>query len=410
VVRDAHGLLHRVESAPTAVSATSAAIILPLQPQAGRGAVPIQGDPRYDGPLELALLWADVLLPAETVLVDGLAGILTLGTSAGAEGPWEELRLGDGGGWRAQISTGGPALEDVEQENVIGATVDLGGIGALQVGQLVFLPPSLVSGADLGDVPVIANRAFLEDTSSAVGETVTVRLEGAHRRLSITGVVETFPTTDPARPLLLFDQPTLALLRLEATAGVRDPDEYWIATRDGAEDGVTAALREAPFQSRSVVGFLDRTRALSSDPVALGVIGALALGFAVTGLFAVVGLVVSGAVSARQRRTEFALLRALGLSGRQLFGSLWLDNGSVVLVSLVAGTGLGLVMAWIALPFITVTQAAVDPVPPVIVEMPWDRILGLEILSAVALAVAVVLIGTVLRRLGVGGVLRMGED
>jgi ABC-type antimicrobial peptide transport system permease subunit len=140
------------------------------------------------------------------------------------------------------------------------------------------------------------------------------------------------------------------------------------------------------------------------------VIGALALGFAVTGLFAVVGLVVSGAVSARQRRTEFALLRALGLSGRQLFGSLWLENGSVVLVSLVAGTGLGLVMAWIALPFITVTQAAADPVPPVIVEMPWDRILGLEILSAVALAVAVVLIGTVLRRLGVGGVLRMGED
>ena len=79
-------------------------------------------------------------------------------------------------------------------------------------------------------------------------------------------------------------------------------------------------------------------------------------------------------------------------------------------MSLAAGTGLGLVIAWIALPFITVTQAAAAPVPAVLVEVPWERILGLEVVSALALTVAVVLIGLVLRRLGVGGVLRMGED
>ena len=153
-----------------------------------------------------------------------------------------------------------------------------------------------------------------------------------------------------------------------------------------------------------------RTRSLSTDPVALGIIGALTLGFIATGLFAIVGLTVSAAVSARQRRTEFALLRALGLSARQLSASLWLENGSLVVVSLLAGTGLGLLIGWMVLPFVTVTQQAAAPVPPVLVQVPWDRILLLDGVSALALGVAVIVIGAVLRRIGVGSVLRMGED
>ena len=58
----------------------------------------------------------------------------------------------------------------------------------------------------------------------------------------------------------------------------------------------------------------------------------------------------------------------------------------------------------------TVTQQATAPVPPVIVHVPWDRIAILNLASALALGVAVLVIGGVLRRLGVGSVLRMGED
>jgi ABC-type antimicrobial peptide transport system permease subunit len=159
-----------------------------------------------------------------------------------------------------------------------------------------------------------------------------------------------------------------------------------------------------------VVNLGARVRTLSNDVVALGIIGALAVGSLATSLFAIVGLVVSSAVSARQRRVEFALLRALGLSGRQLSGSLWLENASLVLVSLVAGTGLGLLIGWLVLPFVTVTQRGTAPVPPVAIDVPWDQILLLNAVSAVALAIAVVAIGRLLRRLGMGSVLRLGED
>ena len=57
-------------------------------------------------------------------------------------------------------------------------------------------------------------------------------------------------------------------------------------------------------------------------------------------------------------------------------------------------------IGWLVLPFVTVTQRATTPVPPVIVHVPWDGILLLDLGSAVALGLAVIVIGSVLRRLG----------
>ena len=247
-------------------------------------------------------------------------------------------------------------------------------------------------------------------TSAQVGETVTVSIDGAIRRLEVASVVNAFPTTDPNQPLVIIDQPTLGLLRLQGANRVDGVDEWWMRTSDGAAESVVAALHDAPFGSSDVVSLVDRTRSLSADPVALGIIGALTLGFVAAGLFAIVGLTVSAAVSARQRRTEFALLRALGLSGRQLSGWLWLENASLVVISMLAGTTLGLLIGWVVLPYITVTQQAAAPVPPVIVLTPWDSIALLELVSAVALGAAVVVLAGLLRRIGVGTILRMGED
>jgi hypothetical protein len=230
------------------------------------------------------------------------------------------------------------------------------------------------------------------------------------RRLTLAGTVGTFPTTDPTRSLLVMDEATLDLLRLQASGEARAADEWWLSVAPGMAGSVAGALRAEPFDSQEVVDAEERARSLSTDPVALGIIGALLLGFVATGLFALVALVVSAAVSARQRRTEFALLRALGLSGGQLSRWLWLENGSLVLASLVGGTAVGLVISWLALPFVTVTQGAARPLPSALVQVPWQRILVLDIVVFVALAMAVAILATVLRRMGVGSILRLGED
>ena len=69
-----------------------------------------------------------------------------------------------------------------------------------------------------------------------------------------------------------------------------------------------------------------------------------------------------------------------------------------------------MIVGWIALPFITVTQQATTPGPAVLVQLPWDRILMLDLIVLIALGIAVTILAVVLRRIGVGSILRLGED
>ncbi|HEY7024097.1 MAG TPA: ABC transporter permease [Candidatus Limnocylindrales bacterium] len=410
IVRDAHGLLYRVASAPAPVADSAASIVLPLSPASTAG----QGQPgtgKLDGPFQIAGLEFDLTLPNDTITTDARIGVTGVSAGTDAAGPWAAVPVE---GWSARLGMGRSKPDSVGAVSLDGMVVTIdndGGLvlfGGAPAGRFIFIPSDLDSFD--GAVPVVANSAFVNTTGTGMGQSVDVTIDGISRKLSIAGTVDSFPTTDPTHPLLVFDQPTLDLLRLQATATARPVDEWWLSVAPGTALQVADTLQASPFNSTEVVSADARTRSLSTDPVALGIIGALLLGFVATGIFALVALVVSAAVSARQRRTEFALLRALGLSGRQLSGWLWLENASVVVVSLIAGTIIGVVISLIALPFITVTQQATTPVPGVLVQLPWDRILALDIVVLAALVIAVGVLAFALRRIGVGSILRLGED
>jgi FtsX-like permease family len=420
VIRDGRGLLYRVQSGAVSIRGLGTLLALALQPTTPTNAsTAAAAGARLSGPVQLVSVGLDLWLPDST-LASGVVSVVGVSTAGAPDGPWTELSTAQGGSWSAAEEVAGsrgsagayaPAPDlslgfagPGPQGAIIGfGTTDTAPLAA----RITFLPSSLASASR--PVPVIANPAFLSATASAPGDTVTTTIEGVVRQVTIVGVVGSFPTTDPGRPLLIFDEPTLGLLRLRGAGSVRSPDEWWLAAPGGAA-AMATVLRGPPFDDVDVVTAVDRARSLTTDPVALGAIGALSLGFVATGLFAILGLAVSSAISARQRRTEFALMRALGLSGRQLQAWLWLENGSLVLVSLVAGTALGLFIGWLVLPFVSVTQQATAPIPAVVVEVPWGQIGLLEVVSGLSLGVAVALISWLLRRLGVGSVLRMGED
>jgi hypothetical protein len=413
IVRDAHGLIYKLVSPAAKVTGTAAQITLPLAPSTTPGAA-INPDVtgRLDGPIQIAELDVVVGTPNNSLTSGARLGVSGWSAGPSPDGPWTSVSTD---GWTTRLGAGRQTIRTVQSGDLEGMVVDINGddgnlflTGGPAAGRIVYTSPELDTLSPT--IPVIANPAFLSTVRSAQGQAIDATIDGARRHLTIAGVVDSFPTTDPAKPLLIVDRPTLDLLRLEAQTTVRNVDEWWLSVAPGASADVTSALLQPPFNSSAVVSTDDLSRGLSTDPVALGIIGALLLGFVATGIFALVALVVSAAVSARQRRTEFALLRALGLSARQLSGWLWLENASLVLVSLLAGTFLGIVLSWVALPFITVTQQATTPVPGVLVLLPWDRILGLDVLVLIALGVAVSVLAVALRRLRVGSVLRLGED
>jgi hypothetical protein len=298
----------------------------------------------------------------------------------------------------------------------VGIDVPSGGlptvIGQDEVGRgtiITFAPRDLdLVAAD--PIPAIATTAYLDATARTVGDVVPVDVGGVDRSFRIVGSIRAFPTLDAGTPALVVDLPTVAALLFEGSESIDPPDSWWFAVEPGGQDAVATALRDRSVGSASVVTRDERAELLATDPVALGIIGALGIGIAAAAAFAVVGFVVSAAVSARERVTEFALLRALGLSSRQLSGWLSLENATLAVISLACGTGLGLLVAWVALPFVTVTRRAETVFPPVEVAIPWTTIALLEVAGVVALSMAILGLTWTLGRVAMAPTLRKGED
>ncbi|MEZ4571791.1 MAG: FtsX-like permease family protein [Thermomicrobiales bacterium] len=237
-------------------------------------------------------------------------------------------------------------------------------------------------------------------------------LGGADRPVRIAGVLRSFPSLDPLDEMIIVvDGPTLdALQYIERGRASTSFDEWWLAVDDGASDDIAARLDAAPFNSNQIQTRVERTRDLRTDPVALGTLGALTLGFVAAIVFAIVGFVSSAVVGARERMTEFALLRAIGLSSRQLAGWLLIENGFLVVLSLLGGTLLGFLLSWLILPMITVNREAEQVFPSLIVVIPWRTILLLEAAILLLLLVVSAVLAVVLRRIGLGQALRIGEE
>jgi hypothetical protein len=416
VIRDAGGLFYRLGAERIDGSDHEAQpIVISLVHPVADGRV---FTPRYPISLAALELRASAAPGAPSslfgVLPDSTFSIANVAISPDMQGEsWNPVSVdGSGAAWQFSIARSGSSLDagNLALSDGLGMHVAANDNEGTTAPVVFALQPASLGRATEDPLPVIAGRSFLSAVAAKVGDQTRLEIGSQRQPALIVGAVDGFPTLDPSKPLVIADLPTLALLQYRLSGQTTSVSAWWLDAAPEATEGAAATLDAPPFSSRAVASSVERGKALRTDPVALGVIGGLALGFVSAALFAGIGFVVSASVSARERLTEFALLRALGLSPGQLSGWLTLENGMLVLISLVGGTGLGLLMSWIALPFITVTQDASKAVPPVIVAIPWSSIALLELVTVVVLAVMVVVLALLLRRIGLGSALRLGDE
>ena len=277
-------------------------------------------------------------------------------------------------------------------------------IDPLFAGNLTML--RLAVTAPTAPVAAIAGRRFLEDTGSAVGDTVSATFGGTHQ-VRIIGVAETFPTLDPTLPFLVMDGPTLVAARFATVSLISSPTEFWMATPSAAALG--AAIRETIDPAATMVSRPSREQSLLTDPVPLGVIGVLSLGSVAAMLFAAIGFVVAATISTRERLGEFALLRALGLSARELSGWLWLENAFLLVIGTGGGLLLGALLAYVVLPVSTLTSNGAPAIPPPIVELPLTAMAPVLLVAVIVFVLTILVLRRQLLQVRVGDVLR-GRD
>ena len=405
VVVDGDGLVHRFAGTTATFESAGQRVEITL-------ANDIAGEARMPAPpLALAAIEIAIGGPSWSATT-GTVDLTAIGVSEMAAGDaWRAVPLDPGAdGWAWDRSDGAEALPYEASPQTPGRIV----LGE----QAASFTSNTVSGTTFrlvarGDpetsLSAIAGARFLELTGARVGDRLSVSLGGQPTQIVIAGAAQTFPPLDPDRPFLIVDGRALAPVGYAATGHSSAPEEWWLATDPGHEAEVVAALARPPNSAGEVVGRTALAESLAGDPVSLGVIGVLGLGSLAAMVFAAIGFVVSATVSTSERIGEFALLRALGLSSSQL--SVWLSLESAFLlgIGLVAGAGLGVLLAWLVLPFATLTSTGAAPVPTPVVVVPWQALLPLAAVVAGLLVVTIVVVRRQVPATEISAVLRVRD-
>jgi len=270
-------------------------------------------------------------------------------------------------------------------------------------GQLVLTP------AAPAVIPGLATQGFLAASNTSVGSTVQTNIGGATISVKIMAAVSSFPTVTGGGGGLIVNLADLQTMLTGASLEPAPVTQWWLATeeRPGAPPGVPPGLGGRLPPGTAVTSRSGITSALLADPLStVPQQGLLAVAIAAA-VLAITGFCVSIAAGVRQRRAETALLAALGVAPRAAAGQLCLEKLMLSVPSALAGLVLGVVLAELLVPAITLTRAATRPVPPVLIQFGWSQTLTL----ALAVAVLPVLVAafTIARRPDAAAELRAAE-
>ncbi len=405
VVRDADGTLHRITSSP-ALGAPGDPFVVPIPaPLAMAGA-------RTAGIVACELQLA---LPGGQVLA-GSVGIQGLETSlAPAGGSWAPIAAGA----TFQAWTMIRSAFDVRPTPLAAAPGAPGDVIAGTVGpeapltgpgtQTIVARPSAL--ADLAGAPLagLVDQAVLTSTGTSAGDVILVRhASSVVRKIRALDVVTAFPGL-PVTGIAIVDLGSFQLTRYASDGTIPAPDEWWLSVSPATDRAVAAALSVGPAALQGVRSRVIETESHLNDPIALAISGMLILAAAAAAGFAAIGFAAAAWASTQSRLAEFAVARALGLSGRQIGGWLVLEQAFPVATGVGWGIALGLALEWLVLPAVTLAPGGGPALPPALVAVPLDLIAGYVALSGLLVGVTGAVLSRTVARAGMTEPLR-GES
>jgi hypothetical protein len=266
--------------------------------------------------------------------------------------------------------------------------------------------------AEREPLPVVVTRPFATVTGSDTGAVVTVRVRVAGSGawiplpIRIAGIVDYFPSLDdtlPAGSVIALRDPLLRFLNAYQRP-LTLPNELIML------DGDPVAL-EPLIAGAATVWDADAIElSLRANPLALGLRTVTLFGAIVAIVLSLAGFTTHFLLRAAEQARGYAVLRALGLSVRQLYVTLLLEHLLLIAFALAFGTGLGVGLTRMALNNLPFQLGAVAARPPFEPVIDWMAASIFVAVLALTFGVSLLLATASLWRADIHRVLRVGEE
>jgi hypothetical protein len=270
-------------------------------------------------------------------------------------------------------------------------------------------------GPPVSPLPVLASDSFLKMIGHRRGEEFDVSVAGHRVPVRIEQVIDYFPTMDAVNDgFLIADlDSVLRYTNLDARGSELKPNEIWLQTETGGADRqrlVEWLEDDQPFPNRAVH---DRAEILASsqvDPlVDAGWRALLFIAFAAVLVLSAIGFLVHAYVSFRNREVQFALMRTIGFSVRQLITLVWLEQALVIAAGMALGTWMGGRLGETIMPFLGHDERGAEILPPFVLQVNWTTLAVTY--AAMAVVFAIITVGVIwfIRKISLQRILRLGE-
>ncbi|MBN1312480.1 MAG: FtsX-like permease family protein [Anaerolineae bacterium] len=145
------------------------------------------------------------------------------------------------------------------------------------------------------------------------------------------------------------------------------------------------------------------------QPDRQGLFGLLSVGFIASALLTVLGFFLYALFSFRKRFIEVGIMRAIGLSARQMILYLAWEQAFLIGIGLLMGTVLGILMGELFIPTLQFGTEAAELVPPFQVQIAWGALVQIYALFGVLFVGASSGLAMLLRRMKVFQAIKLGE-
>jgi ABC-type antimicrobial peptide transport system permease subunit len=262
-------------------------------------------------------------------------------------------------------------------------------------------------------LPTLASPAFLASTEAAVGDILNVAISSQPVQVQIVGRVNYFPTLyeDQNAGFLVTNRDLLLGFMNSRTNVAVNANEALLAVAEaGPSEDVSAEAGRLLPGLRETWNAEALRRAIKADPMGLGLRSVTFFGYVLTTTLSLVGFATYFYLSARQRESLYSVLRSIGLSPGQLYGTLVLEQVVLILAGLSIGTLLGVLLNQLTLPGLPITFGDRPPTPPFIARNDWIAVGRIYLSLAVAFLICLGVATVLLMRTNLHRALRVGEE
>ncbi|MFF2093492.1 ABC transporter permease [Paenibacillus sp. NPDC058174] len=189
------------------------------------------------------------------------------------------------------------------------------------------------------------------------------------------------------------------------------PYEVWLKMKPDAKVApIITALQKQGLELASVKDVRTELTIQSKHPTRGGVFGILSLGFLVSVIVTLMGYVLYWFFNLSGRVVQFGVLRAMGLSRKQLTGMLLLEQLFTAGLSIGLGVAIGKVTSLLFLPFLQTAENIAETVPPFRVIFDSKDTNQLYAVVGFMMLTGAMLLFLHIRRLRVHQAVKMGEE